>query len=86
MLLGHLLLLGSFTLLGPAPWLPLAPSLPLTLCSLLLQVRHNRFCTQTVLLQGAGAALVVVSSYSACLLSTMAGDNILLKNLSKILN
>ena len=58
MILGHLLLLASFTLLGPAPWLFPAPSLPLTICALFLQ--------------GAGSATVVVSSYSACLLSTLA--------------
>ena len=58
MILGHLLLLASFTLLGPAPWLLQSPSLPLTITALFLQ--------------GAGSATVVVSSYSACLLSTLA--------------
>ena len=58
MILGHLLLLASFTLLGPAPWLIQSPSLPLTITALFLQ--------------GAGSGTVVVSSYSACLLSTLA--------------
>ena len=58
MTVGHLLLLASFTLLGPAPWLLPSPSLPLTICALILQ--------------GSGSATVVVSSYSACLLSTLS--------------
>lgn len=58
MILGHLLLLSSFTLIGPAPWLIPSPSLPLTICALFIQ--------------GAGSATVVVSSYSACLLSTLS--------------
>ena len=58
MILGHLLLLAAFTLIGPAPWLMGSPSLPLTICALFLQ--------------GAGSATVVVSSYSACLLSTLS--------------
>ena len=58
MILGHLLLLASFTLLGHAPYLIQSPSLPLTICALFLQ--------------GSGSATMVVSSYSACLLSTLA--------------
>lgn len=58
MILGHLLLLSSFTLIGPAPWLIPSPCLPLTICALFIQ--------------GAGSATVVVSSYSACLLSTLS--------------
>ena len=58
MILGHLLLLASFTLHGPSPWLIQSHSLSLTICALFLQ--------------GSGSATVVDSSYTACLLSTVA--------------
>ena len=61
---GLLLLLLAFTLIGPAPFLPLAPSLapslPLTLLSLVLQ--------------GAGAALVLVSTFSSSLAATLSKE------------
>ena len=57
---GLLLLLLTFTLIGPAPFLPLAPSLPLTVLSLVLQ--------------GAGAALVLVSTFSSSLAATLSKD------------
>ena len=55
---GLSLLLLSFILVGPAPYLPLPPSLPLTVFSLVLQ--------------GAGAASVLVSTYSSSLAATLA--------------
>ena len=54
---GLILLLTSFTLLAPAPFLPLPPSLPTTILGLVLQ--------------GAGAGAVVVSSYSSALQATL---------------
>ena len=56
-LAGLCLLLLSFTLVGPAPYLPLPPSLPLTVSSLVLQ--------------GAGAAAVLVSTYSSSLAASL---------------
>ena len=54
---GLSLLLLSFILIGPAPYLPLPPSLPLTVSSLVLQ--------------GAGAAAVLVSTYSSSLAASL---------------
>ena len=54
---GLSLLLLSFILVGPAPYLPLPPSLPLTVFSLVLQ--------------GAGAASVLVSTYSSSLAASL---------------
>ena len=56
-ILGLLILLLSFTLIGPVPYLPIQPHQELTVFSLVLQ--------------GAGAGAVVVSSYSSCLLATL---------------
>ena len=56
-IIGLLLLLTSFILLGPAPFLPLPPSFSLTILGLLLQ--------------GAGAGAVIVSSYSSALRATL---------------
>ena len=55
---GLSLLLLTFILVGPAPYLHLPPSLPLTVFSLVLQ--------------GAGAASVLVSTYSSSLAATLA--------------
>ena len=59
-LAGLLLLLLAMMLVGPAPYLPLGPCLPLTVLSLVLQ--------------GAGAALVLVSTYSSSLAASLAKD------------
>ena len=50
---GQVLLITTFLLTGPASYLPLQPSLPLTLAGLVIQ--------------GAGSAVVIVTTYTTCL-------------------
>ena len=58
--IGFLLLMTSFTLVAPVPYIPLSPDLSLSVVC--------------VMLQGAGAAAVIVSNYSRCLQLTISLD------------